>query len=56
MIPNIYSIKDVAKMLDVSRRTVEIWIRSGKIQKIKIGGRSYIREEELIRIMTLGTT
>jgi excisionase family DNA binding protein len=56
MIPNIYRIKDVADRLDVSRRTVEIWIRSGKIKKIKIGGRSYITEEEMMKIMTAGTT
>lgn len=42
-----YRIDEVAKHLDVSRRTVERWIANGELESIKIGHTRRVREDVL---------
>ena len=44
---NMYSIKDVAKMLSVSTKTVYRLINQGKLAMVKIGRSTRIDEAEL---------
>ena len=43
---NKLNLQEVADEFDVSRRTVERWVKDGKIESIKmVGGRRITREE-----------
>lgn len=44
------SVKEVAKMFSVTKRTVFRWIESGQIKAIKVGGTVRIPEEEIERL------
>ena len=44
---NLYSAKEVAEMLGVTRVTVYRWIKEGKLKSVKIGGSVRIWESEL---------
>jgi len=43
----LYTIKEVAKILDISTRTVSSYIKDGKIKAMKIGGKWKIKESDL---------
>ncbi len=43
----LYDIKEVAKILDISTRTVSSYIKDGKIKALKIGGKWKIKEDDL---------
>ena len=45
-----YDINQTAVMLEVSKRTLERYIASGKIQGVKIAGRWFFTEEEIERV------
>ena len=46
----LYSVKDAAKQLGVSKWTLHSWLSRGKLQRTKVGGRTMIRESELERV------
>lgn len=45
------TVKDVAREMKVSTRTVWRWIKSGKLETIKIGGITRIDEKEFNRLI-----
>jgi excisionase family DNA binding protein len=50
-------LRDVCKILGVSRRTALRWIYSGKLNAFKVGGRLWrIRERDLVRFTKSGST
>lgn len=53
-----YSVRKVAKMLDVTTYTVRHWIKNGKLKAVKIPDNSdksqwFISEEELDRLRNI---
>lgn len=46
-----YGPADAARVMSVSRATVFEWIRQGKVRSVKIGGRTLIAREELLRLL-----
>lgn len=48
-----YSVKEAAYMLSSSERTVNEWIRTGKLESYKIGGKgkNFIRHDEICRFV-----
>jgi excisionase family DNA binding protein len=42
----IYSLEDLARKLDVSRRTIATWIKNGTLPHIKIGNKIWVTEEQ----------
>lgn len=44
----LYTVKQAASVLDVSRQTIHNWVRKGDLTAYKIGGRTYFKKEELI--------
>jgi len=44
------SIREVAKIFNVTERTVQRWIANGDIKYIKVGGTVRITDEEIKRI------
>ena len=49
--PLAYGIEAAAEAMGVSRSTVFEWIRQGKVQSRKIGGRTLIPRSELLRLL-----
>lgn len=43
----LYSLQELAKLLEVSERTLHNYIKSGKIKGVKIGGKWKFTEESL---------
>ena len=43
----LYSLKEVAKLLDVTERTLHNYIKTGKLKGQKIGGKWKISDENL---------
>lgn len=46
-----FGVADAAKAMSVSKATVWDWIRQGKVQPKKIGGRTLIPRSELLRLL-----
>lgn len=46
----LYSVKEAADLLGVSKWTIHTWLSRGKLQRTKVGGRTKIRESELERV------
>ena len=46
-----YKIKAVAKLLDLSEKTIRRWIREGKLKAVKIGGSIRISKDEIANII-----
>lgn len=46
-----YGVPQAAEAMCVSKATVWEWIRQGKVRSVKIGGRTLIRREELVRLL-----
>ena len=44
---NLYDIPEVAEMLSVSKTTIHNYIKSGKLDAQKIGGKLYCSEESI---------
>ena len=44
---HIYTTKEVAKLLQVSQRAIELWIRSGALTAVRYGTRLRIRQADL---------
>ena len=47
----LYSLKDLAKLLNVTERTLHNYIKSGKMKGQKIGGKWQISETNLQRFL-----
>lgn len=47
----LYSLKEVAQLLDVTERTLHNYIKAGKLKGQKIGGRWKVSEENLKRFV-----
>ena len=48
-----YELKEVAKILNVTRRTLNNYIEAGKMPAIKIGGKWVVTEEALKKFLKL---
>jgi len=46
-----YGIPEAAAALSVGQSTVWRWIQAGQLRTIKLGGRTVIRREELLRLL-----
>ena len=49
-----YSVTEAAAYLNISRRTVQRWVYSGKLPAVKIGSKNQIPAEELQRLIDAG--
>lgn len=43
----LYTIREVAELFEVTTRTVELYVKDGKLKGQKIGGKRYFTEETL---------
>lgn len=50
----LYTVKEVAKILDVHEQTLYDWIEQKKVKAIRLGRLIRIRKEELNRILKRG--
>ncbi len=51
----LYSIEEAAKMLGgLSKWTIAAWLTQGRLQRTKVGGRTMIRESELLKVIEDG--
>jgi len=51
----LYSVPDAAKFLGgISPWTIHAWLSKGKLQRTKIGSRTFVRESELLRVIEHG--
>lgn len=46
-----YGIEDAAQALCVGKSTIWRWVHDGRVKTIKLGGRTLIRREELMRLL-----
>lgn len=46
-----YTVKDIARILSLSERTVRRLLASGKLRKIKVGGRVLVSHDDLMEII-----
>jgi len=52
----LYSVPDAAKFLGgISKWTVHSWLSQGRLQRVKIGSRTMIRESELLKFVEDGS-
>lgn len=49
----LYTIREVSELFGITRIGVQKWIEKGKIKKSMIGGRVYIRGDELTKLIKL---
>lgn len=49
--PSFYSRNDVAKIIGISPRTVDRWIESGILKRIKVGGIVRIPQTSLSKVL-----
>lgn len=49
-----YSVKDAAKLFGVTRVTVYNWMSKGKIKRIKMGGKVYVPQCEILNVRKNG--
>lgn len=46
-----YGVSEAADALSVGKSTIWRWIHEGRVKSLKLGGRTLIRREELMRLM-----
>lgn len=46
-----YGIEEAARAIGVGKSTIWRWIHDGRVKTIKLGGRTLIRREELMRLL-----
>jgi len=51
---NLFTVKEVAKMLRLTEKTVYKMIKTGAISSVKIGGALRVTQEELDKVMKEG--
>jgi excisionase family DNA binding protein len=44
----LYTTEEVAQLLKTTRRTVQRWIRDGKLQAVQVGGQYRVKQEALV--------
>ena len=49
-----YTAKEVRELLGVTKHAVQAWIKRGKIERIKIAGRVYIKGEDILNLIKRG--
>lgn len=49
----LYTIKDLTNMFNVTSATIHNWIKDGKLIKHKIGGRTEFRKEDVEKLINL---
>ena len=47
----LYTVAEVAQILDLHRKTVELMYQQGRIGHVRIGRRVYIRDDQLTRFI-----
>lgn len=50
--PKVYDLMEVAEILHVTRRTMYDYLKKGKIEAVKIGGRWKVTEDQLNALLT----
>ena len=51
----LYSVPDAAQFLGgISKWTVHAWLSQGRLQRVKVGSRTMIRESELVKMIQDG--
>ena len=48
----LYSLQELAKLLEVSERTIHNYVKAGKIKGVKIGGKWKFTEEHLKKFIS----
>lgn len=51
----VYTLKEIEDLLQVTRRTLYNWIKDGKLKAFRIGKEWRVRKEELDRFTQTGT-
>lgn len=51
----LYTLKELAQLLEVTERTLHTYIKDGKIKGVKIGGKWKVTEENLQRFISGGS-
>lgn len=51
MLEKLYRVEEAAKALGISHWTIWNYLRTGELQRTKIGGRTVIRESELKKLI-----
>ena len=51
-----YSIAETARLLGCSERSIQTWIKAGKIPRKKVGSRVFIPATELEALLAVGLT
>jgi len=52
----LYSVPDAALFLGgISKWTVHAWLSQGRLQRVKVGSRTMIRESELVKLIEDGS-
>ena len=51
MVPTLYSIDDVSLLTQSPRNTVIFWIRTGRLNALKVGRRRMVTEPALLRFL-----
>lgn len=46
-----FGVEEAAEALCVGKSTVWRWIHDGRVKTVKLGGRTLIRREELLRLL-----
>ena len=55
VLENLMSIEEAAKRLGgISKFTIQSWLSKGKLQRVKVGARTMLRESELAKVIEIG--
>jgi excisionase family DNA binding protein len=55
MVETLLSVEETARRLGgISKWTVHAWLSKGKLRRTKVGGRTMIRESELLKVIEEG--
>lgn len=55
MVDELLSVEEAARRLGgISKWTVHSWLSKGRLQRTKVGGRTMIRESELLKVVEDG--
>lgn len=54
MLPKLYTRQEAADYLRVTVKTIHEWIKDGKINSTKIGGKRYFTEEHILEFIKNG--
>ncbi len=46
-----YRVREVAEMLGIHERTAWRWLREGRLKRVKVGGTTLVRADQLARLI-----